>query len=205
MFHDVRGGASVGSLQLGQPAWVAERTGLPVVSDLRARDVAAGGHGAPLASTLDALWLAGPGGPRAALNLGGIANVTVVGDAFNPWWPGTPAPANCLLDLAAARVTDGALTRDQDGRLALPGQVRPDLLAALLAHPHFARRPPVSTGREAFSAAYLDETLRGVPAVTDSDLMATLTELTAETVTGPCSRTPSPRWSPLAVGCTTPR
>ena len=80
VFRDVRDGRCYGTLQLGQPAWVAERTGLPVVSDLRARDVAAGGHGAPLASTLDGLWLAGPGGPRVALNLGGIANVSVVGD-----------------------------------------------------------------------------------------------------------------------------
>src|SRR5829696_7123333 len=78
VFHDVRDGRCHGTLQLGQPAWLAEATGLPVVSDLRATDVAAGGHGAPLASTLDALWLTGGTGPRAALNLGGIANVTVV-------------------------------------------------------------------------------------------------------------------------------
>ncbi len=182
VFHDVRDGHCAGTLQLGQPAWLAERTGLPVVSDLRARDVAAGGHGAPLASTLDALWLAGPGGPRAALNLGGIANVTVVGDAFNPVVAWDTGPANCLLDLAAARISDGVLTRDDDGRLALVGRVRPDLLDALLEHPHFARRPPVSTGREAFSATFLDEALSGLPAVADADLMATLTELTAETV-----------------------
>ena len=93
-----------------------------------------------------------------------------------------PCPANCLLDLAAARVTDGVLGRDEDGRLAQSGQVREDLLGALLAHPHFALRPPVSTGREAFSATYLDEALGNVPAVADADLMATLTELTAETV-----------------------
>ena len=64
--------------------FAAERTGLPVVSDLRARDVAAGGQGAPMTSTLDLLWLAGPGGPRAALNLGGIAHVSIVGDEDEP-------------------------------------------------------------------------------------------------------------------------
>ncbi len=123
VFHDVRDGVCVGTLQIGQPAWVAERTGLPVVSDLRSRDVAAGGHGAPLASTLDALWLAGPGGPRAALNLGGIANVTIVGDEGAPVLAWDTGPANCLLDVAAARVTEGRQTRDDDGRLATAGTV----------------------------------------------------------------------------------
>ncbi|NED89089.1 anhydro-N-acetylmuramic acid kinase, partial [Streptomyces sp. SID11233] len=78
-------GRALGTLQLGQPAWIAEETGLPVVSDIRARDIAAGGQGAPLASTLDALWLAAePGTKRVALNLGGIANVSVVGAPGEP-------------------------------------------------------------------------------------------------------------------------
>ncbi len=139
VFHDVRDGRCYGTLQLGQPAWIAERTGLPVVSDLRARDVAAGGHGAPLASTLDALWLAGSGGPRAALNLGGIANVSVVGEEGEPVRAWDTGPANCLLDVAAHRVTEGRLNHDVDGRLALAGEVRAELLAVLLEHPHFSR------------------------------------------------------------------
>ena len=178
VFHDVRDGRCYGTLQLGQPAWVAERTGLPVVSDLRARDVAAGGHGAPLASTLDGLWLAGPGGPRAALNLGGIANVTVVGDegqAVQAWDTG---PANCLLDLAAHRVTDGRPNHDVDGHLARQGAVRDDLLALLLAPPVLGAVPAAgSTGREAFSAGYLDAVLDGLPRVSGPDLLATLTGL----------------------------
>ena len=182
VFHDVRDGRCYGTLQLGQPAWIAERTGLPVVSDLRARDVAAGGHGAPLASTLDALWLAGPGGPRAALNLGGIANVSVVGDEGQPVLAWDTGPANCLLDVAAHLVTDGRLGYDADGRLALAGEARPDLLALLLEHPHFNQAPPVSTGREAFSAGYLDDVLARLPEVSGPDLLATLTELTALTV-----------------------
>jgi len=178
--HEVVDGRCEGTLQLGQPAWVAELTGLPVISDLRARDVAAGGHGAPLASTLDALWLAADAGRRAGLNLGGIANVTVVGEGEVVAWD--TGPANCLLDLAAARVSDGADTHDRDGLRALRGAVHEGLLKRLLAHPYFGVRPPVSTGRETFSAGFLADALAAVGAVEDDDLLATLTELSAVSV-----------------------
>lgn len=179
--HEVLDGRCLGSLQLGQPAWVVEATGLPVVSDLRARDVSAGGHGAPLASTLDALWLDGDSVAKAALNLGGIANVTVVRPGSPPlaWDTG---PANCLLDVAARMATGNESGYDRDGALASSGRVRSDLLSVLLAHPHFARRPPVSTGRETFSATLLEEALAGCAPIAWSDVLATLTELTALTV-----------------------
>ena len=179
VFHDVRDGQCHGTLQLGQPAWIAEATGLPVVSDLRSADVAAGGNGAPLASTLDVLWLGGSWRPRAALNLGGIANATVVGDGVLAFDTG---PANCLLDLVIARLTDGARPYDTDGALAGSGTVREDLLAVLADHPYFAEPPPKTCGREVFGAGYLDAALARVPAVDAIDLMATLTELTALTV-----------------------
>lgn len=185
LHHEVVGGDCLGTLQIGQPAWVAEATGLPVVSDLRTRDVAAGGHGAPLAGILDRLWLAGGSGPRVALNLGGIANVTVVapdGDAL-AWDTG---PANCLLDVAAARATDGRQRYDVDGALAARGRVHQPLLDLLRQHPHYALAPPVSTGRETFSADYLDATLDAVAARGGRpdwpDVLATLVELTAATV-----------------------
>lgn len=180
--HEVRDGSCLGTLQLGQPAWVAEETGLPVVSDLRARDVSAGGHGAPLASTFDALWLAGPGGPRAAVNLGGIANVTVVGDVGDDVVAWDTGPANCLIDVAAARLTSGAQRYDRGGLLAAAGHVRSDLLQGLLANRYFGASPPASTGRETFSADYLDSVLAQVPAVEPDDLVTTLTALTAVTV-----------------------
>ena len=155
--HEVVGDRCLGTLQVGQPAWAAEATGLPVVSDLRARDVAAGGHGAPLAGVLDALWLAPAPGrcrPRVALNLGGIANVTVVdADGALAWDTG---PANCLLDVAAARASGGRLAHDVDGVLATAGTVHEALLARLLAHPYLRLAPPKSTGRETFTAAWLD-------------------------------------------------
>jgi anhydro-N-acetylmuramic acid kinase len=179
LYHWVEHGAALGTLQLGQPAWIAERTGKPVVSDLRARDIAAGGHGAPLAATLDALWLADGPLPAAAVNLGGIANITVVDGrrvvAFDT------GPANCLLDLSAARLTGGAQDRDVDGRLAAAGRIDEALLARLLTEPYFAAPPPKSTGRELFDQAFLDRALTGRE-VAGPDLMATLTELTALTV-----------------------
>ena len=183
--HEVVGDACLGTLQIGQPAWVAEATGLPVVSDLRTRDVAAGGHGAPLAGILDRLWLAGGSGPRVALNLGGIANVSVVApDGSTLAWD--TGPANCLLDVAAARATEGRQGYDVDGGLASRGRVHQRLLDVLLEHPHYTLTPPVSTGRETFSAAYLDEALARV-ADGDGrpdwpDVLATLVALTATTV-----------------------
>lgn len=182
VFHRVVDGRARGTLQLGQPAWVVEATGLPVVSDLRARDIAAGGEGAPLASTLDALWLGG-GPPRAALNLGGIANITVVrGESVLAFDTG---PASCLLDAAAQRITGESC--DRDGRLALAGHVDEDLLARLLTEPYYAKAAPKSTGRELFTAGYVAARHPGrAPHVTDVDLMATLTELTAVTVADAC-------------------
>lgn len=189
VFHWVENGHVRGTLQLGQPAWIAERTGLPVVADLRARDVAAGGHGAPLASTLDRLWLRGlaedTGRPVAALNLGGIANITVVAED-RPVIAYDTGPANALLDLAAHRVS--GQRSDVDGRLALSGSVRRDLLGRLLADPYFAAAPPKSTGKEHFNAGFLDSALAGLDSVEPGDLLATLTELTAVTVAEQCRR-----------------
>ncbi|MGQ0841657.1 anhydro-N-acetylmuramic acid kinase [Actinokineospora sp.] len=191
LYHWVDGGTCRGTLQVGQPAWIAEATGLPVVADLRARDVAAGGHGAPLAVVLDRLLLSTPtlstsdisDAPVAALNLGGIANVTVLA-------PGSPAvafdtgPANALLD-TAARLRTGA-DRDTDGALAARGTVRRDLLDVLLADPYYAAPPPKSTGKEYFHDGHLAAALGRVPAVGDADLLATLVALTAATVADAC-------------------
>jgi anhydro-N-acetylmuramic acid kinase len=189
IFHWVEDGVAKGTLQLGRSAWIAERTGLPVAADFRARDVAAGGHGAPLASTLDALWLRGiadeRGHPVAALNIGGIANITVVGENVLAYDTG---PGNALLDLAAHRVSGGTLRSDIDGKLALDGEVRPDLLERLLADPYYKREPPKSTGKEHFHTTYLDTALAGLTEIADADLLATLTELTAVTIADACSR-----------------
>ena len=184
LFHWIEDGRARGSLQLGQPACIVQATGLPVISDFRARDVAAGGQGAPLAGTLDALWLAGDT-PRAALNLGGIANLTIVTPggalAFDT------GPASCLMDLHAARITQGAQAADVDGRIARAGQVRPDLLARLLTEPYYDRPAPKSTGREHFDGGYVARLTAGLATASDADLMATLAELTAATVAQACA------------------
>ncbi len=183
-YHWVRDGRALGSLQLGQPAWIAERTGLPVVSDLRTTDIAAGGHGAPLASTLDALWLAGPD-RRAALNIGGIANITVVGPGERVVAYDT-GPGNCLIDVVATRA--GCPGYDVDGALAAWGHVDEALLAELLADPYYRAEPPKSTGRELFTADYLTKMLAVQPrALPPSDVAATLVALTARTVALACT------------------
>lgn len=200
VFHWVEAGRVRGTLQLGAPARVAARVGVPVLHDLRSADVAAGGQGAPLVPAFDALLLdpgsgaPGPGetdgpggaGPRAALNLGGIANLTVVA-------PGAPVlgydvgPANALLDAAARRFLDRPC--DTGGARAAAGRVHDGLLARLLAEPYYAAPPPKSTGKEMFHAGYLDAALAALdePVAVD-DVFATLTELTARTVADACDR-----------------
>ncbi|SDY47014.1 anhydro-N-acetylmuramic acid kinase [Micromonospora pattaloongensis] len=189
VFHWVAGGRAHGTLQLGAPAWIAARTGVPVLSDLRSADIAAGGQGAPLVPVFDALLL-GDGGdrpaPRAALNLGGIANLTVVAPPAPPIGYDI-GPANALLDAAARRFYREPC--DVDGRHAARGRVHEPLLELLLAEPFYARPAPKSTGKELFHDGYLDarlDALDGAPPA--DDVLATLTELAARTVTAECAR-----------------
>lgn len=181
LFHWVTGSTVHGTLQMGQPAWIAEATGLPVVSDLRSADVAAGGQGAPLAAVLDTLLLGDRSEPTAALNLGGIANVTVVREGAPPLAFDT-GPANALLDAAMRLVSDGEFDLDVDGALARTGTPDPELLEYLLAEPYYRLAPPKSTGLELFGPGYLEEALRKAGRPEDGDLLATLVEVTATTV-----------------------
>jgi anhydro-N-acetylmuramic acid kinase len=189
LFHWMSDGHCLGTLQLGQPAWIAEATGLPVVADLRARDVAAGGHGAPLASTLDSLWLgelvATSGRPAVALNIGGIANITVVTPDSEPLAYDT-GPGNALLDAAAGVLSGGRRSQDTDGELASRGTPRADVLDALLADPYYAAPAPKSTGKEHFNAEYLVDMTAGLPVLRAEDFMASLVQLTAKTVADAC-------------------
>ncbi|MET7881000.1 anhydro-N-acetylmuramic acid kinase [Micromonospora profundi] len=186
VFHWIADGVARGTLQLGAVARVAARVGVPVLSDLRSADIAAGGQGAPLVPAFDSLLLDGAAGPRAALNLGGIANLTVVAPEA-PILGYDVGPANALLDAAARRFLDQPC--DIDGARAAAGRAHERLLAALLAEPYYAAPPPKSTGKELFHAGYLDRHLAalGEPVPVD-DLLATLTELTARVVAAECDR-----------------
>lgn len=191
VFHWVEGPRALGTLQLGGAAWIAEATGLPVVSDFRTRDIARGGQGAPLVPLLDALLLLGgpdervPGaGGRGVLNLGGIANITAR-DADGRLVAYDLGPANALIDAAAVATSGGARRMDVDGAAAARGRVDPALLARLRAEPYYRLPPPKSTGKELFHAGYLRERLGDAPPAPD-DLLATVTELTAELVATAC-------------------
>ncbi|MER5910354.1 anhydro-N-acetylmuramic acid kinase [Streptomyces sp. NPDC001982] len=187
MHHWVEDGTVRGTLQLGQPAWIAEATGLPVVSDLRSRDVAAGGQGAPLVGMTDTLLLRARPGTPAALNLGGIANITVLAPRAEPLAFDT-GPANALIDAAVRHFTDGAASYDEDGSRANAGHISLELLCALLNDPYYRRPAPKSTGKEHFHLPYLQRALDALPgpAPAPDDVLATLTRLTAVTVADAC-------------------
>lgn len=163
--------------QIGNPALLAELTGIRVVADFRSRDVAAGGQGAPLVPAFHAAVFADPAEERAALNLGGIANLTILpgqGDVTGF----DSGPGNCLLDLWAARHLGRPM--DEDGRWASGGKPIPALLQRLLREPYFAATPPKSTGRDLFNEAWLLARLAGGEA--PQDVQATLLDLTARSI-----------------------
>jgi anhydro-N-acetylmuramic acid kinase len=162
--------------QLINGALLAERCGIDVVCDFRSRDVAAGGQGAPLVPAFHAACFAQPGAWRAVLNVGGIANITVL-DPAGQVLGFDCGPGNLLMDLWIQR--HQGLPFDDGGRWAAGGQVDHRLLADWLREPFFARRPPKSTGRDLFHAGWLDARLPSVPPPAQ-DVMATLAELTAQ-------------------------
>jgi anhydro-N-acetylmuramic acid kinase len=145
------------TLQIGDPHVIAERTGITTVSDFRARDLAAGGEGAPLTPYTHALLFARKKAARLVINLGGIANVTVLprGGHLEMVRAFDTGPCNMLLDGLMTMETKGKSGIDRGGHLALKGRVHGGLLSWLLAHPYMSRRPPKSTGREMFGEAYV--------------------------------------------------
>ncbi|WP_205855654.1 anhydro-N-acetylmuramic acid kinase, partial [Phytoactinopolyspora endophytica] len=158
VFHWVEGATARGTLQIGQPAWIAERTGTAVLSDVRIRDITAGGHGAPLVSVLDALLLRGLGRVPAALNLGGIANVTVMRpEGLCAYDIG---PANALIDAVVAEKGMHPLGYDDDGRIAASGTVDETVLNVLLDEEYYRLAPPKSTGKELFHLGYVRDAVR---------------------------------------------
>lgn len=172
-------GAFPFTLQLGDPSLIAERTGIAVVADFRRRDVAAGGHGAPLLPALHAALLAHPEENRAVLNLGGIGNLTLLPAGAPGCVRGfDTGPANALMDAWCRRHTGQGY--DRGGAFAAGGRVDATLLEKLLAEPFFAQPPPRSTGRDQFHLGWVDARLSG--SETPADVQATLLALTVRTI-----------------------
>ena len=168
------------TMQLGDPNEIAERTGILTVADFRRRDMSAGGQGAPLAPAFHAAMLGSTGVPRVVLNLGGIANITVIaGDDSTPLSGFDTGPASCLLDAWAQEKIGERY--DADGAFALRGKKNEKLLAKLLDYPYFSAPPPKSTGREEFHLTWLHERMPGIE-LPPEDVQATLLAFSARTV-----------------------
>ncbi len=182
IWHDGTAGVT---LQLGDAFVIRELAGVTVCYDFRSADCAAGGQGAPLVARVDALLLGGANEDRAALNLGGIANVTLLRPGAAPECAIAfdTGPGSMLLDAFVCERTDGAQAFDRDGALAAAGRADARLLDAMLGDDYFAAVPPKTTGRERFGAHFLDRFRPAIDGLSVEDGAATLTELTAASVT----------------------
>lgn len=170
------------TLQIGDPNVIATLTGLPVVADFRRKDMALGGQGAPLVPAFHEAIFRQSGIDRVVVNIGGIANLTVLpANTTQPIAGCDTGPGNTLLDAWSRRVLNEPM--DRGGALAARGRVVPKLLEALLADPYFKKTPPKSTGPEHFSLEWLERHLAAVGRVADADVQATLLALTARTIT----------------------
>jgi anhydro-N-acetylmuramic acid kinase len=167
------------TMQIGEAAVVAERTGLPVVSNFRARDIAAGGQGAPLVPYVDYLLFRHRTRRRVALNIGGIANITVIpaGAAPEDVIAFDTGPGNMVMDSLARELGQ---PYDRGGRIAASGKVNAALLDDLLADPYYRRKPPKSAGREQYGVEFIARVKRSRLPL--RDLMATATALTAAAI-----------------------
>jgi anhydro-N-acetylmuramic acid kinase len=180
--HHPRSAGGVGAtLQIGEAAVIAERTGRPVISDFRVRDVAAGGEGAPLVPLVDHLLFRKPGRRRALQNIGGIANVTLVSDRLDDLVAFDNGPGNMPLDTVARSASAGSEAFDRDGARAARGAIDPGLLTELHRHPYLSQPLPKSTGRETFGRSFVYPLLTRFEGHLD-DLLATLTRFTAEAI-----------------------
>ena len=169
---------------IGQSAVIAERTGITTVGDLRVRDVAAGGQGAPLIAYADWVLLRDPKIGRCVQNIGGIGNVTYLPPDASPddVLAFDTGPGNMVIDALTEVATGGALKYDKDGVLAAGGRVHPELLDNWMDDDYFARRPPKTTGREHFGVQFARRIMTQSHGIPIEDLIATATALTAESI-----------------------
>ena len=174
--------SGVATLQIGEASIIAERTGIPVVSDFRPADIAAGGKGAPLVPFVDYRLFRHPRRHRIALNIGGIANITAIpaGAGEDGVIAFDTGPGNMVIDALVGEHTDGRQRYDRNGRLAARGKVNQNALDALLADPYYTQKPPKTTGREQYGKEFVARMHAGD--ITILDLITTATVLTAATV-----------------------
>ncbi len=171
-----------GTLQLGEPAILAARTGIPVVADFRPADMANGGQGAPLVSFADAVLFGSDKIATAVLNIGGIANLTIINQKGVAIMAFDTGPGNMLIDRAMNRLY--GKDYDRDGQICQSGKVDDNLLNRALSHPYFRQAPPKTTGRELFGDKFADVLIdEGKQAgLSDADVVTTLTTLTARSI-----------------------
>jgi len=174
-------GAERTSIQIGDPNIIAEQTGITTIADFRRRDIAAGGQGAPLVPAFHAAYFRVADENRVVLNIGGIANITILpGNKHDPVRGFDTGPGNTLLDMCACENQRGRF--DQDGTFARQGAVLPEVLAKLMGDSYFALAPPKSTGREHFNRSWLEKTVGDLSRYPAANMQATLSELTAQTI-----------------------
>lgn len=177
-------GDTPSTLQIGEPAVIAARTGVLTVGDFRVADLALHGEGAPLVPYCDFLLFRKPGVRRALQNIGGIANVAVLGDSSAEVVAFDNGPGNVLIDALAPVVSGGTHAFDQDGTLSARGRVLPSLLAELLDDEYLRRPPPKSTGRERYGHHFAKALLARAAGLPPYDLLRTVVAFTAHAIAG---------------------
>ncbi|MCX6893138.1 MAG: anhydro-N-acetylmuramic acid kinase, partial [Verrucomicrobia bacterium] len=202
--HHLPNARTPSTLQIGEAAVIAERTGITTVADFRVGDMAAGGQGAPLVPYADWALFTDDARPRIVQNIGGIANLTFLPAraeladviAFDT------GPGNMIMDALAARATRGRQTFDRDGLLAARGTVSEKLLAEMMSHPFLKRHPPKTTGREEFGEVFVQRLLASARRLRlgDEDILATAMAYTAATIADAYGRFVLPRLGAKELG-----
>ncbi len=184
--HHMPTATTPATLQIGEPAVIAHETGIPTIADFRVADVAAGGEGAPLIAYPDYLLFHHPTQTIGLLNIGGIANLTVLpaGKGIEAVHASDTGPGNMILDACVEKLTNGAKQFDENGELARQGKVCETPLTQWLTHPFFELTPPKTTGREMFGTTYADTCLQQIMAqdISKYDGLATITALTVASI-----------------------
>lgn len=202
--EDYLGHSLRGTLQMGDPSYMNEMFGCPVISDFRVRDMAAGGLGAPLVPYSEFLLYRSSECNVGLQNIGGIGNLTVLpkGGELTDTFAFDTGPGNMVMDAIVSRITGGAQRWDEGGQMAAQGHVHPELLQFLMKDPYLARPAPKTTGREVYGADYVDalaaEAIR--LGINDLDLLATATRFTAECIRVAADATSPIRPERLIVG-----